>query len=353
MTTNMLQLSSIGEVSSIFHRYSEKFPEEIVCISDEIRNIANQIQNIFNKDLKSIRKLVNEKRVRICINYKDFENDEYLLSTALYLESDIPKTQGQLIRFYLSNLYICKNVMISIIDYISSFLMNQMKKALESYKNKENNYLFKVFYEFIGYCKNIDSISNIYNIFLKELKIQVDNKKNQQRSIYLSLPDRNNIREGIRECLLTKNSQYISFPLIRIAMEFAISQDMGIKIQQKLDEVEIKVNDIFFTHEINLNEMLSLLGKMGIVKNSTLNTLKNIYEWGNRSIHKGQHLPLSLIWYSLWYLERDLKNLLFNPSKLSSKENLDLFNKLKQEDKIKIIDDKTTFIPSLYNFYSI
>ncbi len=136
-------------------------------------------------------------------------------------------------------------------------------------------------------------------------------------------------------------------------MEFAISQDMGIKIQQKLDEVEIKVNDIFFTHEINLDEMLSLLGKMGIVKNSTLNTLKNIYEWGNRSIHKGQHLPLSLIWYSLWYLERDLKNLLFNPSKLSSKENLDLFNKLKQEDKIKIIDDKTTFIPSLYNFYSI
>src|SRR5688500_7307611 len=110
MTTNMLQLSSIGEVSSIFHRYSEKFPEEIVCISDEIRNIANQIQNIFNKDLKSIRKFVNEKHVRICINYKDFENDEYLLSTALYRESAIPKTQGQLIRFYLSNLHICKNV---------------------------------------------------------------------------------------------------------------------------------------------------------------------------------------------------------------------------------------------------
>jgi hypothetical protein len=136
-------------------------------------------------------------------------------------------------------------------------------------------------------------------------------------------------------------------------MEFAISQDIGIKIQQKLDEVEIKVNDIFFTHEINLDEMLSLLGKIGIVKNSTLNTLKKIYEWGNRSIHKGQHLPLSLIWYSLWYIETDLKNLLSNTSELSSKENLDLFNKLKQEDKIKIIDDKTTFIPSLYNFYSI
>jgi hypothetical protein len=136
-------------------------------------------------------------------------------------------------------------------------------------------------------------------------------------------------------------------------MEFAISQDIGIKIQQKLDEVEIKVNDIFFTHEINLDEMLSLLGKMGIVKNSTLNTLKKIYEWGNRSIHKGKHLPLSLIWYSLWYIETNLKNLLSNTSELSSKENLDLFNKLKQEDKIKIIDDKTTFIPSLYNFYSI
>jgi hypothetical protein len=74
--------------------------------------------------------------------------------------------------------------------------------------------------------------------------------------------------------------------------------------------------------------------------------LKSIYDWGSRSIHQGQILPLSLIWYCLFFVEEDLSNIIHTQSGLKFEESEKLYNALLNDGKIKRIDNNQTYFPS-------
>lgn len=119
------------------------------------------------------------------------------------------------------------------------------------------------------------------------------------------------------------------------------------KIQHRIQSYN-NIKEIQFTNKMTICELFDIMRKMSLCEDEDKYVIKRIYEWG-RSIHQGQIIPVSLIWYCLLYIEEDLIGLLHNQSELLFLENKELYERLLTEEKIRIIHKTQTFIPSYYN----
>jgi hypothetical protein len=143
----------------------------------------------------------------------------------------------------------------------------------------------------------------------------------------------------------------IMLSLVRLALEFVTLEDVSIKIRERLRENDSynSIKDIIFTKEMTSYELFGIMKNMRLCSEDDKYVIERIYEWGSRSIHQGQIVPISLIWYCLLYVEEDLRKILRNKSELQFLENKDLYEKLLKDGKIRTIFDNQTYIPSYYN----
>lgn len=88
---------------------------------------------------------------------------------------------------------------------------------------------------------------------------------------------------------------------------------------------------------------------MELCNTEQIDIIDRIYEWGSRSVHQGQTLPLSLIWSLLFFIEEDLRNIMQENSKLQFNETKDKYLALLYDQKIQIINSWQTYFPSFYN----
>ena len=97
--------------------------------------------------------------------------------------------------------------------------------------------------------------------------------------------------------------------LVRLALEFACAEDLGIKITVSLKQSQSlpynNLKELIFTKKMKTSEFFETMKNMKLSTEKQKNILKSIYDWGSRSIHQGQILPLSLIWYCLFFVEDD------------------------------------------------
>jgi subtilase family serine protease len=93
-----------------FEDYSKMFPDQIVNLSTEIQQAQSDVSILFENDIKEIRRIMNEKKLNININFTNFERPVYLITTALYSGNKRPKSKQDVIRFLLANLYRCRDV---------------------------------------------------------------------------------------------------------------------------------------------------------------------------------------------------------------------------------------------------
>ncbi|MFZ0514830.1 MAG: hypothetical protein WAM14_24725 [Candidatus Nitrosopolaris sp.] len=184
--------------------------------------------------MRRIRKIINLNRISICVNFKKFENDFYLFKTALYLHTQIPDTNNRIIKFYLANLYICKDVTLVLLHHIRQRLIRNIRLSLGYYERRVNNRLFEDFHNFVGCCRNISRILSDYIVFYEQIERRLGVRT---QALILKLPSRVEIREGVKQSLInTKSGQYVALPSVRLALELAILEDVGIKIKQRLKE---------------------------------------------------------------------------------------------------------------------
>lgn len=138
---------------------------------------------------------------------------------------------------------------------------------------------------------------------------------------------------------------------MRLALEFVTLEEVGIKIRQRLKEKGSYTNikDIIFTKEMTIYELFDIMKDMRLCTEDDKYVIERIYESGSRSIHQGQIIPISLIWYCLLYVDEDLRRMLRNQSELQFPENKQLYERLLNDGKLKNIYDYQTYIPSYYN----
>ena len=209
------------------------------------------------------------------------------------------------------------------------------------------NVLIRDFHEFIGCCNNIDKIITDYLTFYELIEIHLGEKI---KATEIRSPTRYEIIGGIKQTLINASKSHnIMLSLVRLASEFVTLEDVGIKIRQCLRENNsyINIKDIIFTKEMTSYELFDIMKNMGLCVED--DKYERIYEWGSRSIHQGQFIPISLIWYCLLYVEEDLANILRNKSELQFPENKELYEKLLKDGKIMNIYEHQTYIPSYYN----
>ncbi|MGB6592662.1 MAG: hypothetical protein WBE68_14265 [Candidatus Nitrosopolaris sp.] len=248
--------------------------------------------------------------------------------------------------FYLANLYICKAVAIIILRHIL-----QRTFPLRDYERRTDNRLLDTFQDYIGCCTNISTILRDYIIFYKyiEVKLGIATSAHQ-----LNLTTRAEIREAVKQSMIrTKSGQYIALPSARLALEFAILEDVGIKIKHRLRENDSykDIKDVRFTRKLKSYELFEIIKQMKLCNDNQIDIIKRIYEWGSRGVHQGRVVPTSVIWYILFFIEGPLRDILFRNSEMEFEETREKYTQLLKDKKIKVIMQHETFFPSLYDHH--
>lgn len=269
---------SIELIGHRFESYSKLFPEQIMSLQTNLQNTRNDVINFFESDAQGIRRIMNDRRLNININFANFVRPIYLLTTALYSSNRRPKSIQDVLQFLLANLYMCRDVLVRIIDYMGSTLVERITRFHNDYQSRTNNYMVKLWHEFIGCCENCVLLISEYRHFLDKIH---DRLLERESARMIDYPDRNKIREGIYESLLkTSNARHTSMPMVRLAMELPLIEDIGIKIMHKLNRKKRtkKIKDIIPTRNIKIEEALSLMVKMRLCGRAETDVLSRIYE---------------------------------------------------------------------------
>lgn len=339
----------LDEIASKFNVYKGLFPNEVIKLNDDLKHSEIEIDEAFERDIKRIKGILNEKHVKININFKSFDNPMHLYQCVLYRRSKIPQSQADVIKLYVANMHLCKRVLHSLIRYMYEKIINFIRNALDDYENRRDNRLIKNQYEFINCCENVVSIIWDYKVFYEQIEINLDVKS---KATILKLPSRYEMIEGIKQSLMrTDKAQHVIFPAVRLGLEFIILEDIAIKLRQRLHECRCykDVKDIIFTRKMSKDELFQLMKEMDLCNNEQIDIIDRIYEWGSRSVHQGQMLPISLIWSLLFFIEDDLRNMMQENSKLQFKETQEKYLALLYDQKIQIINSWQTYFPSFYN----
>src|SRR5215467_14332758 len=108
------------KIKGRFHEFASLFPDQIAVFSTELETTETAVSDIFNIDLKKMKKIINEKNMKI--NLKRFEEETYLLLYSLYPRNQRPKTNRDIVQFFLANMFICKGVIVRIVRYLVKLL---------------------------------------------------------------------------------------------------------------------------------------------------------------------------------------------------------------------------------------
>ncbi|MGB8933754.1 MAG: hypothetical protein WCC17_01450 [Candidatus Nitrosopolaris sp.] len=162
-----------------------------------------------------------------------------------------------------------------------------------------------------------------YIIFYKyiEVKLGIATSAHQ-----LNLTTRAEIREAVKQSMIrTKSGQYIALPSARLALKFAILEDVGIKIKHRLRDSYKDIKDVRFTRKLKSYELFEIIKQMKLCNDNQIDTIKRIYEWG---VHQGGVVPTSVIWYILFFIEGPLRDILFRNSKMEFEETREKYTQL-------------------------
>jgi hypothetical protein len=335
------------KIKGRFNEFGRLFPDQIAEFSTELQTMEMTVSDIFNIDLKKMKKTFNEKNLNI--NLKRFKEETYLLLYSLYLRNQRPKRDRDIIQFFLANMFICKNVIVRIVRYIVRLLPN-IQQSITDYNERKDNRLIKIFHEFTGYCNNISIVISEYLFFQEKIWDRLEGVLGPR---IMELPNRDKIREGVQECLAkTTNAQYVSLPLVRLALELPILEDIGIQIKHKLNERRRrhKIKDIMFTQNIKLDDLTSLMRKMFPGNDDVITVVDRIHKWGSKSVHRGQTVPISVIWFSLFFVWNKLPPMFAIATTLSYKSIKKEYDELIHDHKVRAIEEDELFDPTFSNF---
>jgi hypothetical protein len=153
------------KINGRFNEFARLFPDQIAGFSTELQTMEMAVSDIFNIDLKNMKRTINEKNLKI--NLKRFEEETYLLLYSLYLRNQRPKRDRDIIQFFLANMFICKDVIVCIVRYIVR-LVPKIQQAITDYNERKDNRLIRIFHEFTGYCNNVSIVISEYLFFSRE-----------------------------------------------------------------------------------------------------------------------------------------------------------------------------------------
>jgi hypothetical protein len=94
---------------------------------------------------------------------------------------------------------------------------------------------------------------------------------------------RTEIREAVKQSIIkTKSGQYIALPSVRLALEFAILEDVDIKIKHRLRENDSykDIKELMFTRKLKSDELFEIMKQMKLCNENQIDIIKRIYEWG-------------------------------------------------------------------------
>jgi hypothetical protein len=69
------------------------------------------------------------------------------------------------------------------------------------------------------------------------------------------------------------------------------------------------IKEIIFTRKMTIDELFVIMKQMKLCTENEIDILKRIHEWGSRSVHQGQIIPTSIIWYCTFFVEDQLRNM--------------------------------------------
>ena len=271
--------------------------------------MLNQFNQQIDKDLETVKPSLEHLAQ---IDFENFSNPTFLINKTLLAPNDSFTTSNDILNNLLAQLYMCKDVILIIANYIIRVVDN-----IELHYGQYNNGDESAFYSFvksynrlIGCIENIGLISYDYDDILSKIS---DHLSQTKRATIIKETYKHDIIAGIKDAMIYGSfGKFITFPAVRSVIEIDVFQRLNRRIQSALD---CDKNSKYMGKSIKLRPKLRFIDifhpmeLLSIGSSEEQEALKRIYHWGNKSVHEGKDISRSVIWYSVFYAEDNLKKM--------------------------------------------
>jgi hypothetical protein len=319
----------IQDLELQFSTYSTMLPQQIV--QDKFRLALRReiafIKKTFDGDFKDVKILVDPWR-STKFPWHKFIDPYYLIQKTFYKRGQ-PPVGIEKTKAWIANLVIAKEVLIALFNYLISRIP-AIEYALERFTKGYGKDLYLIMNSYIGCCENISNVVREYSTYFNQIQSDFMGATGPTQ---LKFSSRENIQMGIDQCLMdTKYGKDVIYPSVRTFAEFPILEDVSIIIRHMINRKRStnKIKEIRFKQDYRTDDMFKVLGKVCAADSRQIEILRRIYDWGSGSVHIGQNIPLSLMWYSFRWL----------------KENR-IFDDLKKD--CKITEYSVNYVNSIYD----
>ena len=81
-----------------------------------------------------------------------------------------------------------------------------------------------------------------------------------------------------------------------------------------------------------------------------ITVVDRIHKWGSKSVHRGQIVPISVIWFSLFFVWNKIPPMIAYATTLSYKPIKKEYDELLHHHKVRAIEEHEFFDPTFSNF---
>jgi hypothetical protein len=143
--------------------------------------------------------------------------------------------------------------------------------------------------------------------------------------------------EAAKELLLGYGGRFTSPPLIRSAIELELSRTLLNPTEgTKYCKCQMSINKKF-----RLNTLLKAVEKEGVPLSFSTDTIRRLYEWGNRSTHFGYRMPHEQVWFAVLFAMQLEGNVIDRDSKNQTVKFIDqIISRLEKENWITLTSDE-------------
>ena len=299
-------LSDIQILKQDYGKYQSILPEEInESIVNELSHVRIKLEKILGKDQKMVENLMSG--ITKNFKFEKFKNYQYVILKAFPEENEQKGNSYFYAHWVMARdaLELLSRNVIALYENLIKYYDEYIKSANK--KSKINTYLrsHQDFFGVINRNQTIEQYNDNLVLLCKEIDPSI-----KQNTIYSfkANSDFQDLRQTVIDLLLHGNRGRLNgFPLLRSAIE--------VFIYEKLFDLED--DPIYESIQIN-NPFKVFNGILGIIKTQNLpgfgvDTLKRLYDFQSKIIHRGFRTDDYILWYAFhysWFLAGDFSEII-------------------------------------------
>jgi len=284
-------------------------PDELtqIDVNNELQTAKSELNKIINEDRTNIHNLCIKENKPIAFN--DYLKPEYVVNKGFWIPDDISFDK---IAHYYAHWTMC----VRILEILSQKVLDMVAELEVYYKEYVNAsdqnrkakffYFIRAYQDFYGFLISIrNTIEQYYDSFV--LTCNEIDSKNKEQTIYAYKSDiePDQLLAAVKELLLHGNrGRLAGFALLRPAVETFITRQL---FDPKKSVKYVSKEITFPSKNVPaLWKIWTRIDKLGLGPAFKTDSLKRLYEWESKVLHRGYRTDEYVLWFIYYYTAAEI-----------------------------------------------